>query len=50
MMAEVMVQRTLINEVVGMLGVGGVTACLLLVGYGIGWVVTRCVSRDDDAP
>lgn len=50
-MGEVAVQRTLIGEVLGALGVGGVTACLLLVGYGIGWVATRCVTKkDDEAP
>lgn len=50
MMAEVMVQRTLIGEAIGILGVGGVTSCLILVGYGIGWLVRRCLDNDDEAP
>jgi len=37
-------------EIVHLLGVGGVTACLLWLGYGIGWLVTGCCGSDDDAP
>lgn len=43
-----MVQRTLIGEVLGVLGVGGVTACLLVVGYGIGWLVCRCLDNNKE--
>lgn len=49
-MGEVAAQRALIGEVLGALGVGGVTTLALLVGYGIGWVVTRCLGKDEDAP
>lgn len=48
MMAEGMVQRTLIGEVLGALGVGGVTACLLVVGYGIGWLITRLLEGGEE--
>lgn len=48
--AEVVAQRTLLGEVLGVLGLGGVTACLLLVGYGIGWLARRCLDHDDNAP
>lgn len=37
-------------DVIRVLGIGGITACLLWIGYGIGWLVTRCLGTDDDAP
>lgn len=48
MMTAAAAQRTLIVEVLRVLGVGGVTACLLVGGYGIGWLVTRCPDNNKE--
>ncbi len=38
------------REAIRVLGRGGVIACLLLVGYGIGWLAHRRPDTDEDAP
>lgn len=41
-------ERTLIGDVIGTLGLGGVTALLLVVGYGIGRLVAGCVPHNNE--
>jgi len=34
-----------VRDVVGVLGIGGVTTVLLLIGYGVGWLIRAILER-----